>query len=36
MLSMSILNGASIVRAHDVRESVVAAKMTWAVLESTA
>lgn len=36
MLSMSIQNGASIVRAHDVRESVVAAKMTWAVLESTA
>ncbi|MCJ2563504.1 MAG: dihydropteroate synthase [Candidatus Thermoplasmatota archaeon] len=35
MLSMSIQNGASIVRAHDVRESADAARMTWAALNST-
>jgi dihydropteroate synthase len=35
MLSMSIQNGASIIRTHDVKESVDAAKMTWAALSST-
>lgn len=35
MLSMSIQNGASIVRTHDVRESVDAARMTWAALNPT-
>lgn len=35
MLSMSIQNGASIVRTHDVRESADAARMTWAALNST-
>ncbi|MFQ5910248.1 MAG: dihydropteroate synthase [Thermoplasmata archaeon] len=35
MLCMSIMNGARIVRVHDVRESVDAAKMTWAALTSS-
>jgi len=35
MLVMSIQNGASIVRAHDVRESVDAARMIWAALNPT-
>jgi len=35
MLSMSIVNGARILRVHDVKESVDAAKMTWAAVNST-
>ncbi|MFQ6128439.1 MAG: dihydropteroate synthase [Thermoplasmata archaeon] len=35
MLAMSIANGARILRVHDVKESVDAAKMTWAALKST-
>lgn len=32
MLSLSIANGARILRVHDVKESVDAAKMTWAAV----
>jgi dihydropteroate synthase len=35
ILSMSIQNGAAIIRTHDVKESVDAAKMTWATLSLT-
>lgn len=35
MVSMSIANGAKILRAHDVKESVGAAKMTWAAVKTT-
>jgi dihydropteroate synthase len=35
MLSMSIQNGATVIRTHDVKESVDAARMTWAALNST-
>ncbi len=35
MLAMSVQNGASIVRTHDVRESVDAARMIWAALNPT-
>ncbi|MFQ6107189.1 MAG: dihydropteroate synthase [Thermoplasmata archaeon] len=34
MLSLSIANGARIIRVHDVKESVDAAMMTWAALRT--